>query len=720
MYEGSLGSDLLDSEAARMQDTCPDCGLHGSFSFIPEAGQQVCSSCGTISHDLQVYEPTTFHDLAYALGATPDSRSFSSAQPAPVGRAGRYFWSNNVEESRRLNQLQRKPEVDARVQGTLSTLGYPGLFEQVDFLFQRARDESWKRSKPEDQHRIGIALGGDSEEGSAAASSSSLIPSGLIDRRVRWGSDSLLLATACCYAVLRREKVHIDVETVATAAHLPVPKVRRAFKLLKLLVGHAIRDIRLANPDPYLHRIVAFFSFLSQSSSNTSAKVARFLQPLRSRDAGESKPVKADSSRVPRKVLLEGIEATALDLCSFWWPQRTSSAQVPPQLAAFAIVVLAIEAHVKAPAPILGIFRYTHRAIEFDTTALHCNVGAGARLTNEDPLSKNAVEYYKEICVALKLQASKIPWLTSLTPINPIIKKKKRALQTTSAEDNLSGMSELARRDFIVHALDILDVWRSVSHVSSDCGLPPATQPARGDQGSSDPKSPLADGKADQTSPQGHASPAESSKVEVSDNELDCFDSLSGDEPLSGPRQGSYLEDASDSEDGEGAEMWPRIEARLKASGALDQSMERQEGGLTDRPHPIDLLSDEQVDQLLFNVNELNSIFRTDPAELAAFERVKVAAGDWPSKSEHRRNADFEALARRVVGDATPTQHSKRGDSATPSNTDAHKRRKRSLQVPQSTQKQSRARTTETIPLTQRPQSTVSLSAQQEESDWSD
>ncbi|SPO29972.1 uncharacterized protein UTRI_06278_B [Ustilago trichophora] len=691
-----------------MSQTCPDCGSRDSLSFIAEAGQKVCSNCGTVAHDLQVYEPTTFHELAYALGATPERRHRSSDFPGPVGPSGRYFWSSDLEESRRLNQVLRKPEVDARIQGTLSTLAHPGLFEQVDFLFQRARDESWKTPKLASVKR-GASVQDESLSG-ADASSSTYLPSSLVVRRVRWGNDSLLLATACCYAVLRREGIRVDLQTVSDAAQLPFLKVKRAFKLLKLLVADAIRNIRLANPDPYIHRIVAFFHFLNSrtGSVKVSVKVAKILQPLRSTSASTTSAINTDPSRILSNTPFEAVEATALDLCKLWWPNRISSTQSPPQLAAFAIVILAIEANVKAPAPILEMFRYTRQALEFDPTLVRSQSTLGPQLTTDDPSSKNAIEYYKELCQAVRLEASKIPWLTDLTPIPQQGRAKKRSALPRSVDSSLAGMTDLARRDLIVHALDVLDVWRNLaSNRPEVADIQPAClhQPPTTALGEEEASSRCMKDREER----------DASELEVDVDEFTCFGSDVQYQSLAGSPGRSHIDDESLlEEDGDG-EAWPRIQTRLQASGILDSPANSE--GVGSQQHPIDLLTDDQVDQILFDTDELAPIFRTDPAELAAFERAKVAAGDWPAKSEHERNAEFAAFARSVVRDQSPARQKKRKDSAaspvaeTSSNpSKGGQIRKRQLQTSSLSKSKKRSR----LP------SKLSLEEQLEESDWSD
>ncbi|SPO29329.1 uncharacterized protein UTRI_06278 [Ustilago trichophora] len=676
-----------------MSQTCPDCGSRDSLSFIAEAGQQVCANCGTIAHELQVYEPTTFHELAYALGATPERRHRSSDLPGPVGPSGRYFWSNDLEESRRLNQVLRKPEVDTRIQGALSKLGYPGLFEQVDFLFQRARDESWKTPKP------------------ASASSSTLVPADLVVRRVRWGNDSLLLATACCYAVLRREGIRIDLQTVSDAAQLPFLKVKRAFKLLKLVVADAVRDIRLANPDPYIHRIVAFFHLLHSrtGSVKVSAKVAKFLNPLRSPSASTTSTSNADPARILSGTPFEAVEATALDLCKLWWSDRLSSAQSSSQLAAFAIVILAIEAHVKAPAPILEIFRYTHQALDFDPNIVRSGSTLGLQLTPDDPWSKNAIEYYKELCQAVRLEASKIPWLANLTPIPKPGRTKKYSPLPRSVDSSLAGMTDLARRDLIVHALDVLDVWQNMASKGHKVAN---AQPA-----GSHLTLTTALGEEDASSrcikePQ----EGDASELEVDADEFNCFGSGVQHQTRPGSPAQSPFEDEALLEEDAGEEVWPRIQTRLQASGILDESTDTACVG--SGQHPIDLLTDDQVDRVLFDTDELDSIFRTDPVELAAFERAKVAAGDWPAKSEYERNAEFAAFAQSMVREQSPaTGQRKRKDPAASSDTDTSPNTSKRLQTRRKQHQPPSPSKSKTRP---RLPSKLSLEEQLEESDWSD
>ncbi len=170
-------------------------------------------------------------------------------------------------------------------------------------------------------------------------------------------------------------------------------------------------------------------------------------------------------------------------------------------------------------------------------------------------------------------------------------------------------------------------------------------------------------------------------------------------------------------------EIWPRIEKRLKAEG-IDTAANRMHGDSADvadaKPHPIDLLTDEQVDRLLFEHDELQSILRTDPAERAAVERAKVTLGVWTQESEYQRNAEIAALARRAEEEreAQHQRHSamKRGSlDSTVAERAGPKRRKQpssSRQDGQTKQKSKKGRTA--------APAAVSLRDQRDESDWSD
>ncbi len=318
-----------------MPQTCPDCGSSDSFSLVAEIGQEICSECGAISDELCFYEPTNRYEIAYALGIPTDGSLPPSTSNLVIGPAGGPYWTDCIEESRRRTEFFRKPEVDARVQGTLNTLGYPGLFAQVDFLFKRARDASWN-DRPTGQavlETLGNADFRPDADSDVPSLASTGLPSSFVLRRVRWGNDSLLLATACCYVILRREGARIDLQTVSAAAHLPYTKVRRAFKLLRLLVCDVVRDIKLNNPDPYVRRIVAFFLHQTTDdrsnaqSVKLSANVVKFLKLLQS-DASpaESSSAATDPCRILANTPFEAVETAALDLCAFWWPKRESYA----------------------------------------------------------------------------------------------------------------------------------------------------------------------------------------------------------------------------------------------------------------------------------------------------------------------------------------------------------------------------------------------------------
>ena len=707
---------------------CSHCRSSGSVQFIPEVGQQVCSTCAAVSDDLQLYEPTNIHEVAYALGAPLPPRASSTFPFQPTGTLGWSLWSADREQSRRYNDLQRKPEVDARIRGTLNRLGHPGLFEQVDFLFQRARDESWKRlphpSLDGNPESIAEAESPDQDD---PLPSLAFLPPSLVAPRVNWGMSSLLLATACCYAVLRRQGVRIDLAAVSNAAQLPFPKVRTAFKRLHLLVNGAVRDVKLAHPDAFVHRIVAFF-FFHLARNNTSVlgkRVFKFLRPFRDALPGSSASAPANSARPFSKTPFEAVEATALDLCALWWPQQTSSASTPAHLAAFAMVVFALEAHIKAPSPVFDIFRCTHAALEFDPKLVHSGPTGTQHAECEATFSRNAADHYRELCAALKLSATKIPWLSDAAPIN----KKRPPKQSfrLNAKSDAGGTAswQLARIDVIVHGLDVIDVWRSNSAKRS------------GVQGSDRNFDPADDAFVGMSSaPQNRADRQESeehdSEREMDNDDIDCFVSSSSPTAALASRSSELPEETETLTVQDAEEVWPRIQQRLKAAGALDRPS-------TD--HPIDLLSDDQVDQLLFDSDELSSLFRTDPAELAAFERTKIAAGDWPPQADRPRDQECVAMARSLHSEPTsareiakvPRDSRADGSSAAtvPNTLRTRKRASRSEKSntvgsvvdPQSqmqSKSPSQSRASKRVHHAATQAASVTLREQQEESDWSD
>ncbi|SNX87345.1 uncharacterized protein MEPE_06055 [Melanopsichium pennsylvanicum] len=678
-----------------MQQTCPDCGSTDTITFIAQVGQNVCSTCGTVSQDFQSYEPINVHEIAYTLGAPSERRTSTTSLLGPIGPEGRIPWSSGLDDNRRINELRRRPEVEARIQGALSRLGYPAFFDQIVFLFDRARSESWKQL-PEQ-----------------AETSRSQIQSCAAVPKIRWGNDSLFLASACCYAVLRRERVRIDIDTVADAAQLPSQKVKRAFKWLKVLVTDAVRSIKLANPDPYLHRILAFFHFhLSRTDSSVlNHKVLKFLQPLQSRSSGAAIATSSDPARILCNTPFEAVEATALDLCAFWWAKRATTASVPSQLAAFAIVVAALEAHIKALAPISEIFRYTHQALAFRVTARRSEKASAPQLTDQDPLSKTAVEYYKEMIAAFKQQANEIPWLTGMTLALANGQKSRRASKPStslkSAKSSADGAAELHRRDVVVNALDILDVWRSVSSSRTDDG--PASDPQKIE--SAGMLSTLhhyiavshSGNKAH--SLQVDASGESLSDQEVDQVEFDCFLSTAVGGTHVATDSNSALDDEESTKEDKSVAAWPRIRKKLEDAAALN--------GSASQNHPIDLLNDNQVDEFLFDDNELAAILRTDPDELAAFEKAKIAAGDWPVKSERQRNAEFALYAQSQIkgngcAEPSPTRSSEFERKH------AHKRKQHPTHESSSQPTNYHASTVARI------SSKISLREQQEESDWSD
>lgn len=697
-----------------MSQVCPDCGSSGTTHFIAQVGHKVCSHCGTVSDDIHLYEPSDVHDVAYSLGAPQQYRASSSLPLAPIRLSRRPLWTNDREQQRRISELRYKPEVDARIRATIGHLGYPGLFDQVDFLFRRARDESW-REHLADHDRTPRSSNAGLPSPSLAAHSTPIPP------RVKWGISSLLLATACCYVVLRRQGVHIDLGSVSSAAKLPYPKVRLAFKRLRLLVKAAVQNIRLADPDAFVHRVVAFFYFhtLHKSSSTFSASVLTFLRPFQAACPDADTLFRHDPARIFYNTPFEAVEATALDLCAFWWPNRDGSRSIPAHIAAFAIVILAFEAHRKTLAPTLDIFCYTHPALEFDPNLLSSAFSNISNANSDAMFSRNATACYKELCEALRLQAAKIPWLADVAPVS-----KKRRSRLRSNPHKRAAMSDLARLDVIIHTLDVLDLWRSVSSKPSDAQQPLSTPSISSKVA---PVLPSTDSEQDEACSDSSDGAFSDHVIEMNNDEFECF--------LSEPAASATRTDMDEAtEDANDEQVWPRMQQKLEAAGALNRATASD----VSKPvvHPIDLLTDDQVDQLLFDANELASLFRTDPVERSIIERAKVAAGDWPAQSDQERNAEFAAIARslhqkspsRGELESQRNKSTEHANSTRPAGLNRGKTRKQadSRKKP-SAEAESESKTSWHSSSTSRARKriknvivSVSLREQEQESDWSD
>lgn len=687
-----------------MEQVCPDCRSNDTLALLPEIGQRFCSNCGYISADFQFYETADALQAVYQLGRTEQHLVSDSAQLAPVGS----FWSNDPAHKHQVYALQRKSEVDAHIFATLNKLGSPSYFEQVDFLFEHAKHESWKRSAAADA--VNEDRDPDIQDVEAIlASFSTLVPASLRPRRVRWGIDSLYLATACCYAVLRRAGVRIDLETVSHAAQLPFLKVRAAFRQLRVLVKDAVQNVKLAHPDVYLHRIIAFFRFhlKHRTSSVLHPSIVKFLSPLgghvaHTQSAGRDMPVTNSTA-------FEAIGVTALDLCAFWWPVRPTHPAISAPLAAFASVVLAMEVHLKAPAPIVETFRCTQAAVHFDPNVLDSEPARNCGPSGDAALSKNAMVYYKELLAALNMQTAKVPWLSDVTPVSKKRRERQRSVARSGKGASTAAKTDLARLDVIVHALDILDVWRSAdsSKVRTSASELNPSQPRPVDPSRS--ISPLSSPKCDGDVGAEHALDQE----EMDQDELDCFFSTSRNR-------------ASSEANGDNSDAWSRVRRKLEAAGVLDAGV--GEAGRRSSAHPLDALTDDQVDQLLFDADEMASLFRTDPIERSAVEQAKIAAGDWPVTFEHERNAEIAALARSMERQPLPAKVAKvepRQSASSPEPTQSSlKRRSKRFKGSSATVK---AEGTSYLELAARPKKrtrtrvvSVSLREQLEESDWSE
>lgn len=736
-----------------MSQICPDCGSKGAVAYFAEVGQPVCSDCGAVSQELQTYDACINYDVSHYLGAPSGSGAWSDGRSFFLGSSGRHLWTNSLQESRQKAKVQRKPEVDNRIKAVLAALGHPGLFERVDFLFQHARDASW-RGWPEGNGASyetlpfsGTKADSDRESPSTRSTHSLdnfRMPGQLIIRRVRWGLDSLYLAVACCYAVLRREGVRIDLETVSAIAQLPCAKVRRSFMQLKLLVKGAVGNVQLANPDVYIHRIVTYFYFhLALRPGNMlGASVSNYLKPLRSAPKLINDRA-VDVDRILTNTPFEAVERIALDLCEFWWPHRNRTAS-DPRLAAFSIVIVALEANLKAHANLQQIFRHTYQALRFDPVAVfksssRSQIDDG---TAEDPLSKAALELYREAMAFLSAAAMRLPWLLDLSSNAEHVRTKRGSkanatMAPTALESSRSAgepapsskRKTFARRNLVQHTADLLAIWRAVPARFSEgnCGAEDSTTSSMkvptGQGASTDDRDVARDVALDS------GTSVETSMADINADELECFVALACNDRLfdilqphdkgtRGERQpvGSnvvvalkaaegvnnnndhpirkmYDENASSISACE--EFWPKVQQRV--AGATSAPISTIDG--QSPPHPIDRLSEEQVDELLFSRNELASIFRTDPHELAAFEHAKVAAGEWqpdsPGSLNHRQPTSVAAADQQT----------------------GLKRKKNVNNVEQKRTGKKRCRRPDEVhPLSQ----PTSLHDQAEESDWSD
>ncbi|KAJ1026348.1 hypothetical protein NDA16_002435 [Ustilago loliicola] len=272
-------------------------------------------------------------------------------------------------------------------------------------------------------------------------------------------------------------------------------------------------------------------------------------------------------------------------------------------------------------------------------------------------------------------------------------------------------MSDLVRRELLVHVFDILDVWRAIAAKSRAGDQKQETDSITSGAQEADASADMHAVRSEHGASDGRDSGAASEK-DLDEDELNCFlataPSAFGEGENVGTTDGSggTTEPLLEASDRQGC--WSRVAIRLREGGVLQ--------GPTTETHPIDLLSDDQVDQWLFDNNELDSLLRTDPTELALFEQAKVAAGDWPVKSADERNAEFTSLAWSVAQDLASNDQSasswRRMDER-----DRHKRKERSSNTIE-------AETPDSFTLQQNkragPPSPVSLREQQEESDWSD
>lgn len=539
-----------------MADVCPSCSSEVFLTRSSEDDRLFCTQCGFISQDVDLYDPARALDTVHAYVNNAATR----VSLPPRLTAG----ALSLEESRKLQALRRRPEIIARLRFVLQRLEKPNLLARTEFLFDQARSKSWRQT------------GQSSQQGSASTCTHA-------DCGVQWGEPSFRLAAACCFAVLRSEGHRIDICAVAHAADLTVPKLRASVRQLVRILG--LPHLQLSCPETYISDFLAFLSEQAGNDTiNTSARTFLRLSFVETQ---------ASSNTVARRkaTARRNIEAIALDICSFWWPQRSRQSG-DAQLVAFAIVLMSLEAYVKTVAPRHQIFllyplarRSRASSHESGSTA-----NAGARSL------QSLWTHYDDVLSALDQAAQRVPWLLS----SKYNDTGKRSDRRKTLSDTLPACRH---RELIANLVDILQICKQApvenSSITHGFQTKSRTTAKKKDHFSLDPL------------PVGQTPP---------DNALTVLERALQALPAQGGQDQAVGDDQTRND------TYSTLRARVEAAALLPDHGAASEASAS---HALDVLTDEQIDALLFTSEELDSVFRSSQAERDAVLAAKVAAGIW-------------------------------------------------------------------------------------------
>ncbi|EPQ27158.1 uncharacterized protein PFL1_05439 [Pseudozyma flocculosa PF-1] len=593
------------------------------------------------------------------------------------------------EESRIIADRRHRPAITRLILGTLTRVGHPNFAARANTLFHQAKAAALQRSNAVKAAAAAEAV--EAGEDASTALGTTALAGGKFDGSIRWGSVSDCMAAACCYAVLRREGRIIDLETVAGAAMQPLPGVQRSLRHLKILAGHNLRDVGFRHVDVTIVRILDFFDDEMRRTGGSALQpaVRKFLgafelqrRPLGGVEAATSSSAKSSVVRAgpatSKRPRFDDVKELALDLGNLWWRRRPPG--VSPIHAAYATAVLAMEAAVKRSVTLEMMVPYASVAcegprVEDELPVGGCRTDGAGDVSLEDGKRHTAIKArYQELLSLLEEWSSRLPWIAAAPPITTPARRRsatpKKRGSAGAPATRASETRSLSRDELICHAADIISFASQQADQEAD-GVEPIAKRAKrqgaaagqrqckGEEGREqgelddsevylDVELPREEAKTGDGSEVGQPSPPRAA-IDVAPKRV--RGALAHLEPLMVSLE--RLERAQRSEASAGSSASSRIKDEAAATtggsggasggGGGDYASVRErieaatgiEGQGAGAVHPIDALSNEQVDELLFTERELASLLRTRD-EVEAVARMHQRLRDWDDDDGRR------------------------------------------------------------------------------------
>ncbi|KAN0061682.1 hypothetical protein ACQY0O_005673 [Thecaphora frezii] len=655
---------------------CPSCRAPDSLQYLAQIFSQACIYCGHVDDAVHFYDaaqppdnydapsapvganlagggnaPDAYHTLAdnaSALAASALFRRLASGARLLEPELTR-------QEKRQLTDRAQRPAISRLVQGTLARIGFPNFAERADALFDQARTAAQQRhdtyrSLADHCDSRHVSDGGDDDDSDRTTRDPSLVAAQRYSGLIRWGASAEAMAAACCYAVLRREARIVDLQTVAAAALQPLARVQRSLRHLKFLASGNLGDVDFHHVDAIIVRIVGFFEHEMRLDGGKAlhGSLSKFLAPYELRPTREARYAVATLTQTPPRRTLHGrprfadVERLALELGNLWWRHRSPGISLVP--AAFAIVVLALEATSKRTLMLDIVSRYLSTAAEGprtvdDVDGDACIYGEGGSIEDETKHASVGLRY-RELLGMLQSMARQMAWMTT----QPTGVRCRRAGAKTAKGDGTAKrskpgaageLSKQERSELVCHVVDLIG-FVSDGRSGLGAGLAGAVSGAESGQarqGRATREVSEADGRGVADASARIAGRGRQDADDDSSREADQTDAGVGAEE--GRRRGEAawtvegkrgeatavgasraarqrlmaamerLESGEDRRGREGGDVYSRRRA------AIEAVLASRLGAAATGGHVLDLLEDEEVDKVLFEEKEMEQLIRT-------------------------------------------------------------------------------------------------------------